>query len=86
LRTMMRWQGRTGETRTGRGPHEDVTVPEVELLGYGDHGAQPQSVMPRPGFSLPTGGGRTGGGCVSLRAGRRIKAASSVSQRPSLDP
>jgi hypothetical protein len=83
---MMRWQGQTAETRTGRGLHEELTVPEVELLGYGDHGAQPQSIPPRPGVSLPAGGGRNGGGWGRLRAGRRIEAASSASQRPSLDP
>ena len=82
----MRWQGRTGETRTGRGLHEELMVPEVELLGYGDCGAQPQSIAPRSSVSLLTGGGRTGGERVRLQADRRVEAARSASQRPSLDP
>jgi hypothetical protein len=82
----MRWQGRTGETRTDRGLHEELTVPEVQLLGYGDHGTQPLSIAPRLGDSLPTGGGRNGGGWVRPGAGCRIEAGSSASQRPSLDP
>ena len=76
----MRCQERTGETRTGRGPDEKRLVPEVGPFGFVGHGAQPESIAPGPGASLPA---RRRG---ELGAGRRLEVTDRASLWPSLDP
>jgi hypothetical protein len=77
----MCWRERTGETKTGRGLHEELTVPEVELLGCLGHGGQPQRIALTPGFSLPTPGGRIGGEPEGLAASSRGEAAHRAGQQ-----
>jgi hypothetical protein len=85
LWTIMCWRERTGETKTGRGLHEELTVPEVELLGHVGHG-QPQRIAQRLGFSLPTRGGRIGGAREEFAASSRVEAAHRANPRQSRDP